>query len=138
MSLLGTIGIVFLVLVVIALLVAAGYFFYEKAQETSGPPPETNTVEARGFAFVPSTITVPKGTQVCWKNLASDTFLKHNVVQIDANACNASETVNGFTSGAADGKKDEYCYTFKDVGTFYYKCTPHCMLGMKGSVKVTE
>lgn len=127
------------VLALIAALGVAAFYLFESLTGKSGGSPPTNTIEARGFQFIPAEITVKKGTKVCWYNLSSS-FLKHNVVQIDADACDASMSQNGFTSGSP-GQVDQYCHVFDKPGTFFYKCVPHCksvLLAMKGKVIVTE
>ncbi len=80
------------------------------------------TVELKGFAFAPETLTVKAGTVVEWVNLDS-----------------AQHTVTS-TSGpeSFDSKKLEqngrYSFTFTKPGTYEYYCELHP--GMKGKVVV--
>jgi len=80
------------------------------------------TVEVKGFAFAPETLTVKAGTVVEWVNLDST---QHTVTS---------------TSGpeSFDSKKLEqngrYSFTFTKPGTYEYYCELHP--GMKGKVVV--
>ena len=134
---------IFLIVLAVVALVAGlcigAFYLFESLTNKSGGAPQINNVEARGFQFVPEEITVKKGTKVCWNNLLSS-FLKHNVVQIEGDACDAAVSKNGFTSGSP-GQVDQYCHIFDTPGTYYYKCVPHCksfFLAMKGKIVVTE
>ncbi len=94
-------------------------------QKTTTPTAEpraatVNSVEIKGFAFNPATITVAKGTTVTWTNKDS---AAHTV------------TGSGFDSGSLS-KGQTFSYTFNEAGTFDYICTIHP--SMKGKVIVTE
>jgi plastocyanin len=123
------------VLVVIAVLLSGcTYDSKEKpqAQATSTPtvtgtetaPPEvtnaqnTASVEIKGFAFNPASITVKKGTTVTWKQQDS---APHTI------------TGTGFESGNL-AKGQAFSHTFNDAGTFDYHCSLHP--SMKGKVIV--
>jgi len=88
---------------------------------TGTTPAAPNSVEIKGFAFDPATITVAKGTTVTWTNM--DT-VAHTVVATD----------NAFSSETLE-KGQSYAYTFNDIGTFEYKCGIHP--SMSGKVIVT-
>ena len=90
---------------------------------TKTPPPSTtpaptttstgtvNKVSIQGFAFNPSSITVPMGTTVTWTNNGSVT---HTVT---------SDT-GAFDSGnLAPGKT--FTFTFSQSGSFAYHCKIH-------------
>lgn len=86
---------------------------------------ETNQVSMQDFDFAPKNILVKKGTTVTWTNNDS---AHHNV-----------EFVSGGLKGEKGPLLDEgetYTYTFDEVGTFEYKCTPHPF--MQASVTVEE
>lgn len=87
----------------------------------SGPAKSTNTVEIKGFKFVPSVITVKAGTVVTWTN-ADD-------VQHSATANDKSFDSNLF------GKGKSYSFTFTKAGKFTYFCSAHQY--MTGTVIVT-
>ena len=75
------------------------------------PTPAQANVEISGFAFVPSTLTVPVGTTVIWTNKDSVT---HTVTSND-NLFNSGNLANGAT----------FQYTFTQKGTFDYHCSIH-------------
>ena len=126
-KLIGTIGVLTFVL--------AGCGAVSQPQSSAPNPavgvPSANTlpvsanasVEINGFVFVPSAITVKKGTQVTWKN--NDTA--GHTVTADKGVGPSSGLMN---------KGDTYEYTFTAVGVFNYICALHP--SMRGSVTVTE
>ncbi|KAB2945236.1 MAG: cupredoxin domain-containing protein (plasmid) [Candidatus Methanoperedens sp.] len=77
-------------------------------------------VQIKGFAYNPSTITVPAGTTVTWAQM--DSGVQHTV------------TGNGFDSGILNAG-DTFKWTFKKAGTFSYSCSTHT--NMIGIVMVT-
>lgn len=83
----------------------------------------SNSVSIQNYAFSPATINVKKGTTVTWTNQDS---VQHDVTS-DNGTGPKSELL-------AKGKS--YSYTFNDVGTFAYHCTPHPY--MKATVIVTQ
>ncbi len=90
----------------------------------SAPGAKTATVNIKGFAFSPATITVAKGTKVTFVNQDS-----------------ADHTVTSGANRSKDGKFDEQLsggaqttITFDSLGTFEYFCTLHS--SMKGTVTV--
>ncbi|MEP6695937.1 MAG: cupredoxin family copper-binding protein [Pseudonocardiales bacterium] len=87
----------------------------------SGPAKSTNTVEIKGFKFVPSVITVKVGTVVTWTN-ADD--VQHS----------ATATDKTFDSKLF-GKGKSYSFTFTKTGKFDYFCSAHQY--MTGTVMVS-
>jgi plastocyanin len=81
-------------------------------------------ISMTGTSFVPSSITITKGSAVTWKN---DDTSTHNVLGIKGPKGLQSASM---PPGAA------YTYTFMNVGTYQYRCTLH--KGMTGEIIVTE
>ena len=71
----------------------------------------TATIEIKGFAFTPRTITIAVGTTVTWRNLDPE---PHTVR-------NGDELVR---SGALD-QDDTYSVRFDKSGTYHYGCSIH-------------
>jgi plastocyanin len=92
--------------------------------DTSSDAATTSSVEIKDHAFTPANITVKKGTKVTWTNRDS---VQHNVM---------TDTEGRGPSGELLSQGESYSYTFDEVGTFKYHCTPHP--DMQGSVTVTE
>lgn len=86
-------------------------------------PASTNKVTISNFTYSPSDITVKKGTTVTWTNNDS---VSHDVVGDSDNELKSELLQNG----------QSYSFTFNEVGTFNYSCTPHPQ--MHGTVTVTE
>lgn len=86
---------------------------------------ETDKVTMEDFAFVPAKIKVKKGTTVTWTNKDS---ARHDVAPDNPTA--------EFTEGQLIGQGENYSFTFNEVGTFSYYCSPHPY--MKASVEVVE
>ena len=88
--------------------------------ETATMTPAPVTVQIKGFAYNPATITVPKGTTVTWTQL--DSGVQHTVTgnDFDSRNINAGDT---------------FSWTFNKVGTFSYSCSNHP--NMIGTVVVT-
>ena len=83
-------------------------------QETGTPaatpqPGAPNTVEIKGFAFIPENITVQRGTTVTW---------------INRDSAPHTATGEGFDSGSL-GQGQMFRATFDQAGTFEYRCTIH-------------
>lgn len=90
-------------------------------QKTENQPATTNTVDIKGFAFIPDNISVIKGTNVTWTNRDS-----------------APHTVTGIGNVLSSDILNEgqtYSYTFNESGTFEYQC--HIHPNMRGKVTVT-
>lgn len=80
--------------------------------ETQGQEAEqTSKVAIENFAYTPATITVKKGTTVTWTNQDET---KHDV--------NAD---GGTFKSELLAKGESFSFTFDEVGTFKYHCTPH-------------
>ena len=88
--------------------------------EDSPKPAVTEEVDISGFAFNPSTVTVPEGTTVIWTNKDS---ARHDVVS------NTKVFVSERLS--QDGTFE---YTFDTSGTYRYICSIHP--SMKGTIIV--
>jgi amicyanin len=91
------------------------------------PAATTAAVEIRDFAFSPSTLKVKKGTKVTWTNQDST---RHDV------ASTSDSPLKGL-AGPLLAKGQSYSFTFNEVGTYKYLCTPHASQ-MRGTVEVTE
>ena len=83
-----------------------------------------NTVVMADTKFIPSTITVTKGTTVTWKNMEDRTH-------------NATANDNSWKTGDMELNESK-TVTFDQPGTYSYHCTHHTMmgLGMTGTVIV--
>jgi len=96
---------------------------------TSAGPVCDVTVTTVGIAFSPSTINIVTGETVCWTPTSF-----HNVQQVAD-----SSTCDNMTSPSFVGNLGQVVqHTFTQPGTFFFKCDPHCSLGMRGTVVVTE
>ncbi len=111
----------------------------DPANDDAAAKPVTVTVDMVSVAYSPTTITVPVGSTVVWKNL--DPF-GHTVTPTD-------KPLWG-TQGSGDApsawlmKGDSWSFTFTKPGTYSYYCIPHAALvdsvwqGMVGTVIVSE
>jgi plastocyanin len=78
--------------------------------------------------FTPSELTIFEGDTVYFENLTT-----HNAVQVTEETYNNNGTEsipNGFELNSDD------FIEFSDAGTYYYVCTPHVEMGMKGIINV--
>ncbi len=99
----------------------------ETGTETTAQESEStsSSVEIANFAFSPASITVKKGATVTWTN-------KDSAVHT---ATSDNDAPVAFDSGnLATG--ESFSFTFDEVGTYAYHCTPHP--SMTASVTVTE
>lgn len=99
------------------------------ASETTNPTQQaavtTNDITIRNYSFTPSKITVKKGTTVTWTN---EDGVKHDIrPDSESEAFQGSELLD---------RGESYSFTFNEVGTFTYHCTPHSY--MTGTVEVVE
>ena len=78
----------------------------------------STTVAMEDFKFVPRTVTVSPGDTVTWRNNGKDPH---------------TATGSGFDTGILRSGQSGSA-TFKQAGTFSYKCTPHPF--MTGTVRV--
>lgn len=90
---------------------------------TGSPSAMTVAVDIENFTYLPSPLTVKKGTTVTWTN--RDT-VAHDVVSVTGSVLKSPL----FTQGQS------FSYTFDVVGTYDYYCTVHPR--MLGRVIVTE
>ncbi|MEK6840504.1 MAG: cupredoxin family copper-binding protein [Nanoarchaeota archaeon] len=90
-------------------------------QNETTTQPQEYSVEIKGFAFSPSTLTIKKGDTVTWTNMDST---QHTVTSDSGNELDSS-----FLSVS-----QSYSHTFAQVGTFSYHCKPHP--GMKAKIVV--
>ncbi|MCZ7399530.1 MAG: cupredoxin family copper-binding protein [Candidatus Methanoperedens sp.] len=111
-------GKIWLISFLIIAVLASGCTYGPKTETQPAAP---NTVEIKGFAFNPDTITIAKGTTVTWTNQDS---VQHTVTGI-GNDIDSPILSPGQT----------YSFTFNDTGTFEYQC--HIHPTMKGKVIVT-
>lgn len=82
---------------------------------------QPDTFDAKTWGFNPTSVTVPPGTTVTWRNMDGNEF--HTVTSYDG--LFDSPTIN---AGAT------WSFTFGTAGTFRYHCTPHPW--MQGVVNV--
>lgn len=80
-----------------------------------------NSIAIQNMAFNPTTLTVPVGTTVTWKNLDNVT---HHIVS-DTGAFESSDLTNGQT----------FNFTFNKAGNYPYHCSIHP--SMTGTIIVT-
>jgi amicyanin len=111
-------GKIWLISFLIIAVLASGCTYGPKTQTQ---PAAANTVEIKGYAFNPDTITIAKGTTVTWTNRDS---VQHTVTGI-GNDIDSPILSQGQT----------YSFTFNETGTFEYQC--HIHPTMKGKVIVT-
>ena len=88
-----------------------------------------HTVNNSNFTFSPATLTVMEGDTIDFSIGGS-----HNVVQVDSStwASNGNTPLSGGLSTPFGGGM----LVLNDVGTFFYVCSPHAGLGMKGQITV--
>jgi len=87
---------------------------YGAAPGPAPVPTSPNTVLISGYAYSPSTMTVPKNTTVTWKN--------NDAVTHTATSDNSAWDTGSIVSGASKS------LTFTTTGTFTYHCTVHPMM----------
>ena len=85
-----------------------------------GVPP--NTVVMANTAFSPSTMTVPRGTTITWKN---NDGIVHTTTS-NTGVWNSGDVAPGSSK----------MVTFNTAGTFPYFCAYHQMMGMTGTIIV--
>lgn len=83
------------------------------------------SLDIKNFAFSVKEITVKKGTKVTWTNQDD---AKHNVV--------ADEKSDNAPDGRLLAQGETFEFTFDEVGTYDYHCSPHPY--MKATVNVVE
>jgi len=95
---------------------------------TQTQAPGTATVAIQNFAFIPASITVPRGTTVTWMNQDP---ADHQIAS-DAQGGNAEGAL--FMSDSLP-KSAIYSHTFDTPGTYTYHCSIHP--SMKATIIVT-
>jgi plastocyanin len=100
--------------------------------DTAMPTKHTVTVGSSGGAntFSPANLTIKVGDTVEWVWAGAG----HTVTQAASGSC--APMSGGFDSGLHSAPFN-FSHTFTAAGTVNYICTPHCALGMTGSVTVT-
>ena len=75
------------------------------------PTATVTTIELKTFMFSPSSVTIPVGTTVVWKNRDAE---PHTVASVEGR----------FRSGALD-ENETFTFTFDSPGTYRYVCSIH-------------
>jgi plastocyanin len=89
----------------------------------------THTVQADGFAYSPATLTINIGDSVHF-----DVGASHPTREVSQATWNDNGTT--LLQGGFDFAGGVGTVGFPDAGTFYYVCTVHVGLGMKGKITV--
>jgi len=91
---------------------------------------KTVTVTNSGNTFTPGEITIELGDTVIF-NIGSN----HNAIEVNQSTwdANGNNPNGGFDIAYGGGE-----LVLNAPGTFYYVCTPHAALGMKGIITVTS
>ncbi len=94
--------------------------------------PEPLEIITEGMAFAPASIIVAVGEPVSFSLSTS-----HNAVEVDEATWegNGSTPLEGGFSVELGGSA---VLTFDEPGTYFYVCTPHASMGMKGVITVVE
>ena len=90
-------------------------------------PTSHNVYASDYMVFSPSDLTINLGDTVYFENLSS-----HNAVEVSEETYNNDGTAS---NGGFELYSDGYV-VFEEVGTYYYVCTPHVQMGMKGTITV--
>lgn len=85
-----------------------------KAKVNPTPSSPAATVAIQGFAFVPDTVRITKGSSVEWTNK-------------DSAPHTATELSTVFDSGSLSTNK-KFTFTFNNAGTYSYHCLIHSMM----------
>ena len=88
---------------------------------TVTPAVSALTINIKGFAFNPTTVTIKKGTKVTWINNDS---APHTVTSDSGNLLDSPTLASG----------QSFSFTFASTGTTNYHCAIHTM--MKGQIVV--
>ncbi len=84
--------------------------------------PSKASINIEGFAFSPSTLTIPKGTNVEWTN--NEYSIAHTTTGLD-----------GTWDSGTLREGESFSFKFNEIGTYDYQCDIH-PLTMKGKVIV--
>ncbi len=97
------------------------------------------SIEIKDFKYAKAHIKIKKGTTVTWTNQDA---VEHNVMQDHADGDKphdppkANEVNPDVFAGPLLARGESYSFTFNEVGSDPYHCSPHPY--MKGSVTVVE
>jgi plastocyanin len=91
-----------------------------RAAAPTEPLPPAATIEIKGFAYAPRTITIAVGTTVTWRNLDPEPHTVRSGDQL-------------VRSGALD-QDETYSVRFDKPGTYHYGCSIHPQ--MAGTITV--
>lgn len=106
--------IIYLSLIVVAGTLLTFSCSSNKAKVTPTPSSPAATVAIQGFAFVPDTVRITKGSSVEWTNK-------------DSAPHTATELSTVFDSGTLSTNQ-KFNFTFSNTGTFKYHCLIHSMM----------
>lgn len=98
-------------LVMLAVAVLALFAARHASADQPAPSPSPYAVTIKNFAFSPSSLTIPVGATVVWRN---DDGVAHT----------ATSTSPGFDSGNLDNGA-HFSFTFLKAGTYAYVCQYH-------------
>nr|GEY98398.1 plastocyanin B'/B'' [Tanacetum cinerariifolium] len=92
--------------------------------------------EDGGLNFVPSTLTVPAGEKIVFKNFKA---FPHNVVfdEDDVPAGVDASKISMSDENLLNGPGETYTVTLTEKGTYSFYCSPHQGAGMVGKITVT-
>jgi len=113
-------GLTYALLAAVILVAAAGHL--DAAYPTPAPAASPYLIDISNNAFSPSSLTVPVGSTVTWKN---DDPYAHTVTMSGK---------GGFDSGNLNSGKT-FSNTFSKAGTYTYVCSIHP--SMTGTITVT-
>lgn len=114
-------GILFVILIAVIIILNNGSPNNSNSDTTPSGNAGEGSVEIKGFAFSPATLTVKIGDSVTWTNMDS---APHTVTS-DSGSELDSPTLS---------KGEIYSHTFNSAGTYNYYCTLHP--SMKGKIIV--
>ena len=123
----GIIGIVLAAVLVIggAFVILHSGHQSQGSNHTTSAATQTSSVSISGYMFMPSVISVKRGTTVTWTN--------HDQVSHTVTADNSSSAAPSSMDIAPNGT---YRFTFQTAGTYTYHCFPHPY--MHGTIVVTN
>ncbi len=107
---------------IVALFAAIAIIQFDSCNSSTTSPTALNTVTIAGTSFTPTTLIVPKGTVVTWRN---DDSKVHTATADDG---------NWDTKDISPGEAKSI--TFDKIGSFPYHCIYHVTMGMKGTIIV--
>lgn len=113
-------NVILIVALVAGILIISGCAAQKIGIQPTPTPPSgglgiKKDVEISGFAFNPSTITIPKGASVVWVNKDS---IKHTIVSDSGDELNS----NPISPGGS------YAHTFNIQGIYEYHCSIHAYM----------